>query len=262
MFFVNDLYFLLPECFLLLLCSFFLIDQVFLNENPLYRHAYNNRATLAYNRYCRFNVLFSLFGLLLILFYCPTGCFSVNYFCYASTNFLWFSKFGLIFLAFCFFSFLFYSNAGERFSYSFWEVEFITLFFLCLFGLFTLLSARDWLLIYLILEIYSLAAYALVAFKRFSIFSTEGGLKYFILGSISSAVLLLGFSFIYGFLGVTNLFDLELLVYSVSSLPEYALIGFGFGFILCLIAFGIKIAAAPFHYWAIDAYDGAPLAVT
>jgi NADH:ubiquinone oxidoreductase subunit 2 (subunit N) len=111
-----------------------------------------------------------------------------------------------------------------------------------------LLSARDWILLYLAIELYSLAAYVLVAFKRSSIFSTEGALKYFIIGSVSSALLLLGLSFVYGSLGVSNLYDMELFLVFFDLLPLYNLYLFSFGLFFIIISLLIKLAAGPFHF--------------
>ncbi len=138
--------------------------------------------------------------------------------------------------------------ANQNSKISLWDVEFIVSVFFAVFGLFSLLSARDWLLIYLTVELYSLAAYTLVGFKRFSILATEGSLKYFILGSVSSGVLLLGISLIYIFSGTISFYDLELFLVLSPSLSPLFKNGLMLGILLFCIAFLIKLASAPFHY--------------
>ena len=103
------------------------------------------------------------------------------------------------------------------------------------------------------------------SYKRNSEFSTEAGLKYFLLGAFSSGLLLFGCSLIYGFTGVTNFSELakiftggtQEILLSTSSLPACEL-----GMVFLLVGFLFKIAAAPFHMWSPDVYEGAPTSVT
>lgn len=122
-----------------------------------------------------------------------------------------------------------------------------------------MISSYDFLSFYLALEFQSLCFYILAACKRNSEFSTEAGLKYFLLGAFSSGILLFGISLIYGFTGVTNFAELAQLCTSIHmSHPEGILVG------ILFIAVGLlfKLTAAPFHMWAPDVYEGAPTSVT
>jgi len=128
-----------------------------------------------------------------------------------------------------------------------------------------LVSSLDFISMYLAVELQSLCFYVLAAIKRNSEFSTEAGLKYFLLGAFSSGLLLFGCSLIYGFTGVTNFSELakiftggtEGILLSTSSLPACEL-----GMIFLLVGFLFKMAAAPFHMWSPDVYEGAPTSVT
>ena len=93
-------------------------------------------------------------------------------------------------------------NYTDKVSINFFEYNVLILF--SIFGLLAFISSNNFIALYLTLEIQSLSFFILASIKRDSAFSTEGGLKYFILGAFSSGLLLLGFSFIYGFLGVTD----------------------------------------------------------
>jgi NADH-quinone oxidoreductase subunit N len=131
-------------------------------------------------------------------------------------------------------------------------------------GLLLLVSSYDFLSLYLAIEMQSLCLYVLAGAKKNSSFSTDAGIKYFILGSFSSALLLFGISFIYGCAGTTNFDNLSILlaqpdstntIFSLNSLIEKAL--------LCIAAaFLFKIAAAPFHMWSPDVYEGSPTSST
>jgi len=118
-----------------------------------------------------------------------------------------------------------------------------------------LCSSFDLISVYLAIELQSLCLYVLAAFNRESAYSTEAGLKYFILGAFASGLLLFGISIIYGFTGTTNFEDLHIL-FSLDSDNQHA-IQTGIIFLSC--AFLFKLAASPFHVWSPDVYDGAPL---
>jgi NADH-quinone oxidoreductase subunit N len=125
-----------------------------------------------------------------------------------------------------------------------------------------LVSSFDLISLYLAIEMQSLCLYALAASKKDSTFSTEAGLKYFILGSFSSALLLFGISIIYGITGTTNFENLYLLLAG----PNETLLNLESSVIIGLIfisaAFFFKIAAAPLHMWSPDVYEGSPVSST
>ena len=133
--------------------------------------------------------------------------------------------------------------------------EYFLLILLAVLGLMLLCSSFDLMSLYLAIELQSLCLYVLAAFNRESAYSTEAGLKYFILGAFSSGLLLFGISIIYGFTGTTNFEDLHMLL-SLETGGNRA-IQIGILFISCALLF--KVAAAPFHIWSPDVYDGAPL---
>lgn len=138
--------------------------------------------------------------------------------------------------------------------------EFFTIFFLSLFSLLLLTSCYDLISVYLVIEIQALAFYILASFKRNSAFSTEAGLKYFISGSFISGLFLFGASIIYGSLGTLNFHNLTLLL-SFPFNEEFIYIHHFvlIGIFLIVIALLFKIAAAPFHFWAPDVYEGSPI---
>jgi NADH-quinone oxidoreductase subunit N len=116
--------------------------------------------------------------------------------------------------------------------------------------------------LYLSIELQSLCLYVLSASKKDSSFSTEAGLKYFILGSFSSALLLFGISLLYGCTGTTN-FDNFYLIFSETSVNDIAVVSLIKKSLLCIsVAFLFKIAAAPFHMWSPDVYEGSPISST
>ncbi len=136
------------------------------------------------------------------------------------------------------------------------EMYSLTLF--ALLGQMVMISAGSMLTVYLGVELMSFALYALVALRRDNLKSTEAAMKYFMLGSMASGVLLYGMSMIYG---ATGQLDLSLIAESIGSgQAERLPLVFGVVFIVSGLAF--KLAAAPFHMWTPDVYEGSPTAVT
>ena len=138
------------------------------------------------------------------------------------------------------------------------KFEFPVLLVLCTLGILLMISANDLISLYLGLELQSLAIYVVAAINRDSVKSTEAGLKYFVLGALSSGMLLYGMSLVYGFTGHTQ-FAAIAQALTVDGARSLGLI-FGLVFILAGIAF--KISAVPFHMWTPDVYEGAPTPVT
>ncbi|PYE86317.1 NADH-quinone oxidoreductase subunit NuoN [Phyllobacterium leguminum] len=135
--------------------------------------------------------------------------------------------------------------------------EFPVLVVLATLGMLLMVSANNMLTLYLGLELQSLALYVLAAFNRDSVKSTEAGLKYFVLGALSSGMLLYGISLIYGFTGHIGFGEITAAL--KGGEPQLGLI-FGLVFLLAGLAF--KISAVPFHMWTPDVYEGAPTPVT
>lgn len=125
-------------------------------------------------------------------------------------------------------------------------------------GMMMMVSAGDLISLYLGLELQSLALYVLAAIRRDDVRSSEAGLKYFVLGALSSGMLLYGASLIYGFTGTTSLAAIAAAV-APGGEPSLGLV-FGLVFLLAGLAF--KVAAVPFHMWSPDVYEGAPTPVT
>jgi proton-translocating NADH-quinone oxidoreductase chain N len=145
--------------------------------------------------------------------------------------------------------------------------EYFILILFSVFGLLCFIASFDLISMYISLEVQSLAFYILASLKRDSAFSTEAGLKYFILGAFSSGILLLGISFIYGVVGTTNFESLgkffigfDFLNFSNDIFNINNRIILGLICIFCGILF--KLTAAPFHMWAPDVYEGSPFYVT
>lgn len=127
-----------------------------------------------------------------------------------------------------------------------------------------LVSSYDLLPLYLTIELQSLCFYVLAASRRYSEFSTEAGLKYFLLGAFSSGILLFGFSLIYGFTGMTNFEDLAKISYTqiFANSQSFMPLSLTIGIIFIAVGFLFKMTAVPFHMWAPDVYEGSPTYIT
>ncbi len=139
--------------------------------------------------------------------------------------------------------------------------EFPILIVFATLGMCMMVSANDLISLYMGIELQSLALYVLAAFNRDSLRSTEAGLKYFVLGALSSGLLLYGCSLVYGFSGTTTFEGIALALTSdgASSAQNIGLI-FGLVFLTAGLAF--KVSAVPFHMWTPDVYEGAPTPIT
>jgi NADH-quinone oxidoreductase subunit N len=141
----------------------------------------------------------------------------------------------------------------ERFA----QFEYPVLILLATLGMLMMISANDMVALYLGLELQSLALYVVAAINRDSTRATEAGLKYFVLGALSSGFLLYGMSLIYGFTGQT----------SFGAISHYMAnhgvdVGLVFGIVFVLAGLAFKVSAVPFHMWTPDVYEGAPTPVT
>ena len=133
--------------------------------------------------------------------------------------------------------------------------EYPILVLLSTLGMMVLISAADLIMLYLGLELMSLALYVVAASNRDNAKSTEAGLKYFVLGALSSGMLLYGASLIYGFTGTVEFAGIAAAVKTGS-------IGIVFGLVFLLAGLCFKVSAVPFHMWTPDVYEGAPTPVT
>jgi NADH-quinone oxidoreductase subunit N len=136
------------------------------------------------------------------------------------------------------------------------KFEYGTLLLLSTLGMLMLISAADLIALYLGLELMSLSLYVIAAYERDNARSTEAGLKYFVLGALSSGMLLYGASLIYGFTGTVNFAGIA------KATSAGASIGLIFGLVFLFVGFCFKISAVPFHMWTPDVYEGAPTPVT
>ena len=144
-----------------------------------------------------------------------------------------------------------YLNFHNVFRY-----EYDLLFIFLIFGLLLLCCSDDFLTVYLSLELVGLCSYVLSTFSRSSEFSTEAGIKYFVLGAFSSGLMLFGFLFIYLFFGATSFEAISRLLFFSNSLLAFL------GSLLITVALFFKIGAAPFHLWLCDVYEGSLTTVT
>ena len=134
--------------------------------------------------------------------------------------------------------------------------EFPILALLAVTGMMIMISANDLITMYMGVELQSLALYVLAAFNRDSLRASEAGLKYFVLGALSSGLLLYGASLVYGFAGATGFTEIAIAASGETN------IGLTVGLVFVISGLAFKISAAPFHMWTPDVYEGAPTPVT
>ena len=134
--------------------------------------------------------------------------------------------------------------------------EYPILVALAVIGMMVMVSSGDLMALYMGLELQSLALYVMAAMRRDSAKSTEAGLKYFVLGALSSGLLLYGASLCYGFAGTTLFSGI------LSTLSGEVPLGLLFGLVFVLAGMAFKVSAASFHLWTPDVYEGAPTPVT
>jgi NADH-quinone oxidoreductase subunit N len=146
---------------------------------------------------------------------------------------------------------------AERFFKSAERFELPVLIVLATLGMLLMVSAANFVALYLGLELQSLALYVLTSFERDNTRSAEAGLKYFVLGALSSGMLLYGISLIYGFTGTIDFT-------AVAAAVKTSGVGIGlvFGLVFLIAGLAFKLSAVPFHMWAPDVYEGAPTPVT
>lgn len=125
-------------------------------------------------------------------------------------------------------------------------------------GMLLMISASNLLALYVSIELQSLSLYVLAAFRRDSARSGEAGLKYFVLGALSSGMLLFGISLVYGFSGQIGFPEIAAVIQDKGAVPP----GMTVGLVFILAALAFKVSAVPFHMWTPDVYEGAPTPVT
>ncbi len=233
---------LFPELALFCGALIILLNDVFFGKNK--------------SEFFRFSYLLAMISCFVALYFTAqntfvTGSFFHNMF--FINSFSCFVKFvSIILLIFVIILSLDFLEKQKSFS-----AEFLALIMISTAGGMFLVSANDFLTFYLSLELQSLPLYLLASINRKSGKSSESGVKYFVLGSVASGLLLLGISLFYGFSGTTN-FDVVASLYSNNPVPSAVILGF----ILIMIAMFFKISAAPFHMWTPDVYEGSSNIVT
>ncbi len=136
--------------------------------------------------------------------------------------------------------------------------EFYVMLITSTLGMVLMASATDLILLYLAIETTTIPLFVMVGFLTSDERSVEAGIKYFLFAAMTSAVMLYGFSLLYGFTGETNLYALAGAL-SAGKVSSIAVLG---TLLLVLVGFGFKVSSAPFHFWAPDVYQGAPSPVT
>ncbi len=134
--------------------------------------------------------------------------------------------------------------------------EYPVLITLSVVGMMVMVSSADLITLYMGLELQSLALYVIASIRRDSARSSEAGLKYFVLGALSSGLLLYGASLVYGYAGTTQFVGI------LSTVQDGVPLGLLFGLVFMLAGLAFKVSAAPFHMWTPDVYEGSPTPVT
>lgn len=247
MVFLNDFFYILPEIFLLSTALLYLfVGIIYVREEK----ALNKFPRLVNSLFISF--LFILFFTFILVVLIPAN-YSIFNNMLVSTEYVKIAKLVLLVLA-ASVAFIFHDVSYQERTQSF---EQFVLFLFSIIALFILMAAQDFLVFYLALELQSLLTYVLAASRREYILSVEAGLKYFVLGSLASGMLLFGLALIYGLCGTTNIASLGLLLLDVE---QTGILVAAFSLVLGAIFF--KLAAAPFHSWAPDVYEGSPFMIT
>jgi NADH-quinone oxidoreductase subunit N len=140
----------------------------------------------------------------------------------------------------------------------YWEGEYYQMLIASVLGMVVMASARDLITIFVALEMLSIPAYLLAGWRKRESTGNEAGMKYYLMGVFATSVMLYGMSLIYGGTGSTVLTQVGTKLHgSFGATPVAAL-----GIVFCLVGFGFKVSAVPFHNWAPDTYEGAPIPVT
>lgn len=171
-----------------------------------------------------------------------------------------FIKFFILSVTFLIYSFSFAAFKVEKIA----TIELSVFILMILLGMFVMISSNDFMSLYLGMELQNIALYVLIAFKKESLKNNEAAVKYFILGALSSGILLFGLSLIYGAVGSLNFQDIYHIIKiictsSSDAFNSYLVWGGVLGFLFVFSAFLFKLSIVPFHMWAPDVYEGVPL---
>ncbi len=139
----------------------------------------------------------------------------------------------------------------------YWESEYYSMMLASVLGMLVMASSRDLISVFIALELLSIPAYMMAAWRKRDLKSNEAGIKYYLMGVFASAVFLYGMSLVYGLTGSTLLVDINAAISEGDGLPALTL-----GIVFVIVGFAFKVSAVPFHTWAPDTYEGAPTPVT
>jgi NADH-quinone oxidoreductase subunit N len=231
---------LFPEIILTILTIFLLLIGLFQKEN-------------SFINICNLSVFALILVLILVISNQELNLLSYKYF-FTNSSFIQFFKCLIILGSLA--SIVISKNYFVNSKLSRFEIPILILF--SSIGMMVLISSNDLISMYLGIELQSLALYVVAAIKRDSLKSSESGVKYFVLGALSSGILLYGCSLIYGFSGSTNFLEIQ---NNLSSLDNLNL-GLIFGLVFVLAGLAFKVSAVPFHMWTPDVYEGAPTSIT
>lgn len=249
--FIFDIYFTIPEIYLVGSTCILLLFGVLLSVSTFWGYPLLSKLTGL------LSIQILLFTLIL-LFVFPYTNFTLWNFLLSSNLYISNSKI-ILTLACIFWSFFSINYIVKEKINSF---EYWILILLTLTSFLFILQVYDLLTMYLVVELQSLSFYVLASFKRSSEFSTEAGLKYFVLGAFSSAFLLFGSSILYGVTGLTNFSDFNIFFTGLLIQDPFLLLGIFTGFSFVVAALLFKLSAAPFHMWSPDVYEGSPTSTT
>ena len=233
---MENVNFFLPEIFLTVSILITLLIGVF------FKNSYVIVTSIIYG------IIIALILIILNSFSDSFKLFSDSFVSNSFTNF-----FKILILIGTFFTLIITQNFIKETKINYFEYSLVLL--LSVLGMFIMISANDLILFYLGLELQSLSLYILASLDRNNLKSNESGLKYFILSSLASGLLLYGCSLLYGFSGSTN-FEI------ISSNTNTDNIGTVFAMVFILVGLAFKVSAVPFHMWTPDVYEGAPSSVT
>jgi NADH-quinone oxidoreductase subunit N len=244
--FFPELYLSVSLCFFLLFCSLFSTFNYSLIKK-----------TLIFRKIC-FWVSLQLLFYTLILTINSSSDFSILFFgCLVNDYISLVGKVLILSITLC----VFLSSYSYIKNQNLISFEFFIVLLISTLALILIVDSTDLVAFYLALELQALSFYILATFKKESAFSTEAGLKYFIMGAFSSGFFLFGCSLIYGFAGTTNYYILkDLFLFDNSVAENFTFVYIGFAFLI--VSFLFKLGAAPFHIWIPDVYEGSPTIVS
>lgn len=249
--FIFDIYFTLPEIYLMTSIFILLVYGVLLSVSKFWGYPLLTKSVGLLS----IQVLF--FTLILLVLFPYVNFYSWNFFL-ISNFYILCSKVIILTTCIIWISISFNYLLEEQLnSFEYWILTLLSILALCF-----ILQAYDLLTMYLVIEFQSLAFYVLASFKRSSEFSTEAGLKYFVLGAFASAFLLFGSSLIYGLTGLTNFSDFNILFSGFIFDNSFLAYGMFIGLIFLISALFFKVSSAPFHMWSPDVYEGSPTSTT